>query len=61
MVGGLKWAVTAEFRILKPYCTAVIYSVSCILIERALMGVATQGTPGSTCHQQDGFHGTDNG
>ena len=30
-------------------------------MELEWMGVATQGTPGSTCHQQDGSHGADNG
>ena len=37
------------------------YSVSCHFIELALVGVTTQGTPGSTCHQQDGLYGADNG
>ena len=26
-------------------------------MELERLGVATQGTPGSTCHQPDGFHG----
>ena len=30
-------------------------------MELEQLGVATQGTPGSTCHQLDGFHGADNG
>ena len=57
----LRRAVTAEFHILKRYCTAVMYSVSRHFMELERLGVATQGTPGSTCHQPDGFHGADNG
>ena len=30
-------------------------------MELERLGVATQGTPGSTCHQPDDFHGADNG
>ena len=54
-------AVTAEFRILKPllHCCD-IFSVMPLHGTR-VDGVATQGTPGSTCHQQDGSHGADNG
>ena len=38
-----------------------MYSVSRHFMELERLGVATQGTPGSTCHQPDGFHGADNG
>ena len=50
-------------RMSNPYAVTALwrYSVSYLLVELRLMGVTTQGTPGSTCHQQVDFHGADNG